>query len=123
METIFEIQRIKQIVKEEKLNTHIIRSPEDAADVARQFIGDDDREVMFVMCLNQRNNVIAVHRAHIGSINTTVVHPREIFKTAILNNAVSIIISHQHPSRNTMPSKQDIDMTKRIVDEIGRAHV
>lgn len=98
MKTIYEIVRVKQIVAENQIENDIVRSPEDAADIARYFIGDDDREVFFVMCLNTKNRVVAVHRAHVGSINASIVHPREVFKTAIMNNAASLIVAHQHPS-------------------------
>lgn len=116
METIYEIQRIRQIISESKLKKYLIRSPEDAADVARQFIDDDDREVFFVMCLDTKNQVIAVHRAHVGSLNASIVHPREVFKAAILNNSASIIASHQHPSGDPKPSQEDIHITRRIAE-------
>ena len=76
----------------------------------------DDREVFFVMCLNTRNNVVAVHRCHVGSLNASLVHPREVFKSAILNNAASVIVAHQHPSDDITPSKEDINVTKRLVE-------
>lgn len=98
METIYEIQRIKQVVTEVEVQRKIIRSPEDGVDLARGFIGDEDREVFFVVCLNTKNEVVAVHRAHVGSLNASIAHPREIFKAAILNNAASIICFHNHPS-------------------------
>ncbi|WP_404456962.1 DNA repair protein RadC (plasmid) [Virgibacillus necropolis] len=117
METIYEVVKIKQVIKETEINNvGIIRSPEDGVDIARQFIGDDDREVFFVMCLNTKNHVIAVHRAHVGSINASVVHPREVFKAAILNNSASIIVAHQHPSGDPAPSQEDIHVTKRLVE-------
>ncbi|WP_408011328.1 JAB domain-containing protein [Pseudalkalibacillus sp. A8] len=120
METIYEIQRIRQVISEvEGRQTHIIRSPEDGARVATGFIGEDDREVFFVMCLNTKNKVVAVHRCHVGSINASIVHPREVFKSAILNNSAAIILCHQHPSQDTNPSREDIEVTKRLV-EAGR---
>ncbi len=120
METIYEIQRIRQVISEvEGGHTHIIRSPEDAARVAAGFIGEDDREVFFVMCLNTKNKVVAVHRCHVGSINASIVHPREVFKSAILNNSAAIILCHQHPSQDTAPSREDIEVTKRLV-EVGK---
>ncbi|CAM4122263.1 MULTISPECIES: JAB domain-containing protein [Anoxybacillaceae] len=118
MEKIYEIQRIKQVVQEVEAR-YIIRCPEDAARVAAHFIGDDDREVFFVMCLNTKNEVVAVHRCHIGSLNASIVHPREVFKAAILNNAASIIVAHQHPSGDVTPSKEDVEMTRRLA-EAGR---
>lgn len=68
------------------------------------------------MCLNTKNNVVAVHRCHVGSLNASLVHPREVFKSAILNNAASVIVAHQHPSVDISPSKEDINVTKRLVE-------
>lgn len=68
------------------------------------------------MCLNTKNNVVAVHRCHVGSLNSSIVHPREVFKSAILNNAASVIFGHQHPSGDTKPSMEDIQVTKRLVE-------
>ncbi|MBT2655371.1 DNA repair protein RadC [Bacillus sp. ISL-18] len=120
MEKVYEIQRIKQVIQEvEGGEQYIVRSPEDGARIAAQFIGDDDREVFFVMCLNTKNRVVAVHRCHVGSLNASIVSPREVFKSAILNNCASIIVSHQHPSQNVQPSNEDIEVTRRLV-EAGR---
>lgn len=116
METIYEIQRIKQVVTETTENRYIVRSPEDAIEHAYDVIGEDDREVFLVMVLNTKNHVIAVHRCHVGSINASVVHPREIFKSAILNNGASIIGVHQHPSGDPQPSQEDIHVCRRLVE-------
>ena len=116
MKTIYEIQRIKQVVMEETMENSTVRSPEDGAKIARKFIGDDDREVFFVMCLNTKNNVVAVHRAHVGSINASIVRPADVFKAAILNNSASIIVCHQHPSNDPSPSREDISVTARLVE-------
>ncbi|RKL64899.1 DNA repair protein RadC [Salipaludibacillus neizhouensis] len=117
METVYEIQRIKQVIQErEGGDKYIVRSPEDAATIASTFISDEDREVFFVMCMNTKNRIIAVHRCHVGALNASVVHPRETFKSAILNNAASIIVSHQHPSQDVQPSMEDINVTKRLAD-------
>jgi DNA repair protein RadC len=116
METIYEVQRIKQIVMEEAVERNIVRSPEDGAQIARKFIGDDDREVFFVMCLNTKNKVVAVHRAHVGSLNASIVRPADVFKAAILNNAASIFVCHQHPSQEPYPSHEDIGVTARLVE-------
>jgi len=117
MEKIYEVVKIKQIVKEvELLQAEQIGSPEDVADVAKVYIGDEDREVFLVICLNTKNKVIAVHRCHVGSINASIVHPREIFKSAILNNASSIVVAHNHPSGDPEPSREDIEVTRRLVE-------
>ncbi|PWA09242.1 DNA repair protein RadC [Pueribacillus theae] len=71
------------------------------------------------MCLNTKNKVVAVHRCHVGSLNSSLVHPREVFKSAILNNSASIIAAHQHPSYDVVASREDIEVSKRLV-EAGR---
>lgn len=118
MELVHEIVRIKQVLKKGKntLGEQTVRSPKDGADLAVKLIGDDDREVLLVMALNTKNQVVAVHRAHIGSLNASICHPREVFKACILNNAASLIISHQHPSTDPTPSREDIELTKRIAE-------
>jgi DNA repair protein RadC len=117
MEKVYEIQRIKQVIQEiEGGEKYIVRSPQDGANIASMFIGDEDREVFFVMCLNTKNQVVAVHRCHVGALNASIVTPREVFKSAILNNSASIIVSHQHPSGDVNPSREDIDVTKRLVE-------
>src|SRR5699024_774211 len=119
MKTIYEIVRIKQVVKESQIENDFVRSPEDGAKIAYDFIGEDDREVLLVMCLNTKNKVVAVHRCHIGSLNSSVVHPREVFKAPIMhqiikNNSASIIIAHQHPSGDPQMSQEDLNVSKRI---------
>jgi DNA repair protein RadC len=117
MKKVYEIQRIKQVIQEvEGGEQYIVRSPEDGAKVAANFIGDEDREVFFVMCLNTKNRIIAVHRCHVGGLNASIVMPREVFKSAILNNCASIIVSHQHPSQDVTPSREDISVTERLVE-------
>lgn len=120
MEKVYEVLRIRQEVLEVKeKKEYKVSTPEDASRIASFFIGDEDREVFFVMCLNTKNMIVAVHRCHVGSLNASIVHPREVFKSAILNNAASIIVSHQHPSQNVSPSKEDLQVTKRLI-EAGR---
>lgn len=118
--SIFEVVRIKQEIKESSLPFALyqIRSPEDAQKLAATQIADEDREVFLVMMLNTKNQVVGLHRAHVGSLNASIVHPREVMKCAILNNAASIIVSHQHPSEDPTPSKEDIEVTRRL-EEAG----
>lgn len=116
MEKVREIVRIKQVLKRggSKFNVKIIKSPYDAAEIATEVIGDEDREVLLVLVLNTKNEVVAIHRCHIGSLNSSIVHPREVMKAAILNNGASIIMAHNHPSYNVTPSREDIEITKRM---------
>jgi DNA repair protein RadC len=121
LKSIFEVVRIKQEIKEspEPFAQYTIRSPEDAQKLAASYIADEDQEVLLVLMLNTKNQVVGLHRAHVGSLNASIVHPREVMKCAILNNAASIIVSHQHPCGDPTPSREDIDITKCLA-EAGR---
>ncbi|MFS0891014.1 JAB domain-containing protein [Peribacillus frigoritolerans] len=118
---IFEVVRIKQEIRENTgpYDNFVIRSPYDAQELAASYIADEDREVFLVMMLNTKNQVIGLHRSHVGSLNSSIVHPREVMKCAILNNAASIIVSHQHPSGDPSISPEDHQVTKRLA-EAGR---
>ena len=69
-----------------------------------------------VACVSVKNEVLSLHRCHVGTLNSSMVSPREVFKTAIMQNAASIIIAHNHPSSNVEPSPEDIEVTKRLVE-------
>jgi DNA repair protein RadC len=115
METILEIVRIKQVIEErEGIATTTIRSPEDLADVAIHYIGDEDREVLLVIGLNTINKINVVSRCHVGTVDSTIVHPREIFKVLFLHNCTSYVVAHQHPSQELRPSSEDIQITKKL---------
>lgn len=121
LEAIFEVVRIRQEIREakEEFASYKITSPMDAEKLAAFYIADEDREVFLVMMLNTKNEVIGLHRASVGSLNASIVHPREVMKAAILNNAASIIVSHQHPSGDPTPSREDVEVTRRI-SEAGK---
>lgn len=71
-----------------------VRSPEDVYQLLKQFLGDVDREYFVVVCLDTKNQPTAINICHIGSLNASIVHPRECFKPAILSNAASILVGH-----------------------------
>lgn len=93
-----------------------IRSPKDSYEIFKDFLGEVDREYFVVMCLDTKNQPTNINIAHIGSINSSIVHPREVMKTAILSNAASIICCHPHPSGDPTPSPEDIQVTERLVE-------
>jgi DNA repair protein RadC len=97
----------------------VIRSPEDAAGILGEVIGDRDRETFAVLLLDTKHRVIAVHIASIGSLDSAPVHPREIFKAAILANARAVILGHNHPSGDPEPSQHDVHVTRRLA-EVGK---
>ena len=82
-------------------------------------IASADREVFIVLHLDTRNRVVAHETTSVGSQNASLVHPREVFKAAILKGATSIILAHNHPSGDPAPSKEDIDLTHRLAEAGG----
>lgn len=91
-----------------------IRSPKDAASFLMPEIGSLQQEHFVAMYLNVKNQVIHKQTIFIGSLNSSIVHPREIFKEAVKRSAASIICAHNHPSGNATPSPEDIEVTKRL---------
>lgn len=96
-----------------------ISSPKDCAEIVMDEMKNLKQEELKVIMLNKKNVVIADRVVFIGSLDTSIVHPREIFKLAVSNSASSIIICHNHPSGSPEPSKEDINVTLRI-KECGR---
>ncbi|HGH7179271.1 TPA: DNA repair protein RadC [Bacillus luti] len=107
-----------RLVKESSLlyKERSVRSPEDGYKLLKQFLEDADREHFIVVSLDTKNQPVAINICHIGSLNASIVHPREVMKSAILSNAASIIVGHNHPSGKVEPSKEDIEVTKRLVE-------
>lgn len=92
-----------------------VHCPQNGFDLMTQFLGNVDREHFIVMCLDSKNHPTALNVCHVGSLNSSLVHPREVFKPAILSNAASIMVGHNHPSGNSEPSEADFIMTKKLV--------
>lgn len=91
-----------------------IRSAQDAYHLIYDYLGEVDREHFIVLCLDTKNQPTCIQTVHIGSLNSSLVHPREVLKPALLSNANSIIVAHNHPSGNPSPSPEDINVTKRL---------
>lgn len=95
-------------------NIRRISEPRDIVDLGKKFLDELDREELIVACLNAKNEVNSINVVSIGSLNNSIVHPREVFKAAILSNAASIVMIHNHPSGDVTPSKEDKEITLRI---------
>jgi len=78
-----------------------------------------NRVMLVVCCLDAKNQPTLINIASIGTLNSSLVHPREVFKAAILGNAASIIVAHNHPSGDPSPSPEDISITTRL-REVGK---
>ena len=93
-----------------------ITQPEDAYQMLINYFDGIDREQFVVMMTDTKNKVIGINTVSIGCLDRTIIHPREVFKPAILCNAAAIIIAHNHPSGNAEPSKDDIKTTEQLVN-------
>ncbi len=108
-----------QLVKERTMNYAYgrkIGSPHDAARLLADYLDEQDREHFVVLISDTKHQVQAIHTVAVGSLNACIVHPREVFKPAVLNNAAAIVVCHNHPSGDPAPSQEDIDVTKRLVE-------
>ena len=92
----------------------ILKSPEDVSAQVKSQLKGKKKEHFLVLCLDTRNRLIDRKLVSTGSLDTSVVHPREVFKEAISSCAASVIFAHNHPSGDPEPSKEDVDLTKRL---------
>ena len=96
-----------------------ISSPADAAGLVIEEMRHYLREHFRVLLLDTKNKVLGMEEISIGSLNTSLVHPREVFRPAIRKACASVILIHNHPSGDPTPSSEDIAVTRRLY-EAGR---
>ena len=104
------------MVKEVPVSNDAFRSHEDVvkSEIVEKELKYSDREKFICLHLNSKNRIISYEIVSIGTINMSVVHPREVFKGTILSNATCIICLHNHPSGDPTPSEEDIGITERL---------
>ena len=97
---------------------NMINSPEKVAKLAKGFLRmhEETEEYMYMLCLNTKLLLTGVFEVSHGNVNSSIVGVREVFQKALLGNAVSIILIHNHPSGDCTPSREDITITKRLVE-------
>jgi DNA repair protein RadC len=95
-------------------NRKAVREPDNIVPNFRQFIGETDREHFVVAHLDTRNRLIHLETISIGSLNASIIHPREVFTAAVLLKSNGLILCHNHPSGEPTPSEDDIEMTRRL---------
>jgi len=93
-----------------------IETPKDVFNLLKNELGDKKKEHFKLLSLNSRNKLISIDDISIGTLNASLAHPREVFLATIKHSAASIILVHNHPSGDPTPSKDDIEITKRIVE-------
>jgi len=91
-----------------------VREPRDVYRLMRPRLKDADREHFYALLLNTKNTVLAVELISIGSLNASIVHPREVLKPAIVASAASILLVHNHPTGDPAPSREDVEFTRRM---------
>jgi DNA repair protein RadC len=111
----FELSKRLEASSSETAKT-TVKSPEDVVKTARNLLKGKKKEHFLVICLDTRNHLIKTSTVSIGSLDCSIVHPREVFKDAISSSAASVIFIHNHPSGDPTPSEDDIKMTKRLIE-------
>ncbi|MED4129281.1 RadC family protein [Shouchella miscanthi] len=109
----------KRINREGKGQKRVIASPDDAVQIVADDLIGIHQEHFVVLYLNTKNYVIKQKTVFIGSLNASIVHPREVFKEALRTSSAAVICLHNHPSGDPSPSPEDINVTKRL-NEAGR---
>ncbi len=110
-----DIVRVKMVRESSLLySQRRIRMARDVVELFLTFLDETDREQFFLLCLNTKNEPTAIHTVSIGSLDSSIVHPREVFKAAILANSASVIVAHNHPSGDPTPSREDISVTRNL---------
>lgn len=116
LKACFEIS--KRFVEEERLNKNkkvMIKSPKDIFPLLKEKIINFHKEYFMVVSLDNHNKIINIDTVSIGTLNSSLIHPRETFEVAIKNHAAAIIICHNHPSGELKPSEDDLAVTQNLV--------
>jgi DNA repair protein RadC len=114
-----QILAIHEIGKRRNISMKKKRKITKAGDVFDLFydkLKDEQKETFSIILMDVKNNIISCEEISTGILDASIVHPREIFKPAIKNSAARIILVHNHPSGDSSPSEEDIDITKKIID-------
>ncbi|CAG0940330.1 hypothetical protein BROC_00987 [Candidatus Brocadiaceae bacterium] len=96
-----------------------INGMDDVVHAIKPMIADQNKEFFIALYLNTKNGILKKQIISIGSLSANIVHPREVFRTACMISASSIIVAHNHPSGDPAPSREDIELTKRL-SEAGK---
>lgn len=111
-----------------RITTHVrlpppaIRTVHEMAAVVQDWIGNADREHFVALYMNTNHAVTHAQVVSVGTLNSTQIHPREVFKGALLANAAALVVAHNHPSGGVLPSKEDmliVERLRRVGDMLG----
>jgi DNA repair protein RadC len=105
----------ERYAKEKISDSDILDSPEKIFEYLREKIGKKEKEYFIIMFFDTRNRLI-IDEVSVGTLNASLVHPREVFTKAIKNKASYVVVAHNHPSGDIEPSEEDINTTKRLIE-------
>jgi DNA repair protein RadC len=94
----------------------VVRSPQSVADLLMPRLRYETKEKFIVVLLSTKNHVLATPTISVGTLNASLVHPRELFREAINYNAAAVILVHNHPSGDPSPSQEDIALTRKMIE-------
>lgn len=105
-----------QLVRDSSVPSEVktVRTAQDVAGIVRAMLEGADREHFVVLLLNTRHGVIGVNTVSVGGLASAPVHPREVFKPAVIASAAAVILGHNHPSGDPTPSRDDIVITEQL---------
>ena len=106
----------KRISLTTKVNNYRIKGPEDISNLLMEEMRYLNKEIFNILLLNTKHDIIAIENISVGSLNASIVHPREVFNRAIKRSSSAIILAHNHPSGDPKPSGEDINITKRLIE-------
>lgn len=114
----YRLEKVLESSTKYDIETKKITSAETAYEICNKVLRLDKltEEIFAVLMLDTKNQVLEVHEVSRGSLNASIVHPREVFKRVLLANANKIILTHNHPSGDPYPSEEDKKITKRLKD-------
>ena len=101
------------------VSTGRVSTPRDVAAIASTLLADSPVERVLSFHLSTKHRLIGIHRVSVGCLDASLVHPREVFQAAILSNASAIILVHNHPSGDPIPSADDHTLVRRLNDAAG----
>ncbi len=111
---VFELaRRLETFVEEPKRK---ICSPKDVYTLMYPKMREQKKEKFITLCLDTKNQILKEEVVSIGSLNASIVHPREVFKSALMESSASVIMVHNHPSGDPSPSREDIMVTEKMVE-------
>lgn len=112
---ITSLLKLTKVLAVPDVSQQVIRSPQDAFNLLESDFRHLNKEHFTCLFLNTKNRLIFKEIISIGSLNAAIVHPREVFRAAIKRCSASLICAHNHPSGDTTPSLEDVNLTKRLI--------